>query len=378
MSSVDDEVQVVADAASGRRRAHSRRAVALTHPASPAGTVIARVLADALVPEGRTVVGLAERAGSGVSLQWRPGDTTSPAVLEALRDVDVLVHVATASDLDAALSEPAPRRRARVLREAQTLTTAAAAAGVRHLVVVTSAMVYGARPDNPVPLPEDAPLRPTTSESLIGDLLAVEDVVRAARRVHPGLQVTTVRPAALVGTGVDTVISRHFEAPRLLVVRGGRPRWQFCHVEDLAEAVLTAVRERLDGDLTVGAPGSLSQEEVEEISGMRHVELAEAAAHGLADRLHRVGLLPGAAAELDYVTHPWVVSSARLLAAGWAPAYDNATALSVLLESVRGKHALGGRRVGSREAAIGAAGAASAAVAIAATATLVRRARRAR
>lgn len=373
MSSLDEEVQ---DERVRHRRPTSRRALALTHPASPAGAVIARSLADGLVTEGRTVIGLGERVGSGASVQFRPGDLTSPGVVEALRDVDVLVHVAAVSDQESALAEGAQQRRARVLREAQTLVTAAAAAGVRRVVVVTSAIVYGAHADNPVPLPEDAPLRPNTGEGAVGDLMAVEEVVRAAERVHPGLRVSTVRPAALVGPDVDTVITRHFEAPRLLVVRGGTPAWQFCHVEDLAQAVLRVVQDDLDGTVTVAATGSLTQAEVEEISGLRHIELAHTAAHGLAGRLHRLGLLPGAAAELEYVTHPWVVPSTRLLEAGWAPAYDNATALSVLLDGVRGKHALVGRRFGSKEAAIGAAGAASAAVAVAATATLVRRHRR--
>ena len=34
------------------------------------------------------------------------------------------------------------------------------AAGVRSLVVLSSAMVYGAGPDNPVPLTEEAAIRP--------------------------------------------------------------------------------------------------------------------------------------------------------------------------------------------------------------------------
>jgi len=40
------------------------------------------------------------------------------------------------------------------------LLNAASAAGVRHLVVLSTATVYGAWPNNPVPITEDAPLRP--------------------------------------------------------------------------------------------------------------------------------------------------------------------------------------------------------------------------
>ncbi len=47
------------------------------------------------------------------------------------------------------------------MRGTQTVLTAAAAAGVRRVVLFTSAMVYGALPDNDVPFSEDAELRAT-------------------------------------------------------------------------------------------------------------------------------------------------------------------------------------------------------------------------
>jgi nucleoside-diphosphate-sugar epimerase len=59
----------------------------------------------------------------------------------------------------------------------------------------------------------------------------------------------------VVGRGVDTVLTRHFEAPRLLVVRDSRPCWQFCHLDDLVEALAVAAASDVQGPLTVGADG---------------------------------------------------------------------------------------------------------------------------
>jgi hypothetical protein len=86
-------------------------------------------------------------------------------------------------------------------------------------------------------------------------------------------------------------------------------------------------------------------------------------------------VIPAPASDLQYVMHPWVVSSSRLRAVGWRPTYDNPTVLGLLLEQASGHHALAARRVGRRDATIGAAGAA---VAVVGTAALVRRARRKR
>ena len=82
----------------------------------------------------------------------------------------------------------------------------------------------------------------------------------------PDLRVSVVRAAAVVGPGVDTTISRHFESPRLLVVAGSRPCWQFCHVDDLVSALEFAALEKVDGEVAVGCDGWLEQEEVEELS----------------------------------------------------------------------------------------------------------------
>ncbi len=137
-------------------------------------------------------------------------------------------HLALDLDLE---SDPTARSAYNV-RGTQTVLTAAAAAGVHRVVLCTSAMVYGALADNDVPLAEDAPLRATEEATCVGDLLEIERLGRRAPRAHPGLNVTVVRPAVLVG-GTDTALTRYFESPRLLVVAGSRPRWQFCHVEDL-------------------------------------------------------------------------------------------------------------------------------------------------
>ncbi len=300
-------------------------------------------------------------------------EPTDPALVEALRGADVAAYVAASTDLDADLALGARGRRERSLRRAQTVVTAAAAAGVRHLVVVTSAQVYGAEPDNPVPLPDDAPLQAPSDGGQVGDLMDVEQLVAVAREVHPGLRLSVVRPATLVGEGVDTVLTRHFEAPRLLTVRGAAPAWQFCHVDDLGSAVVLVAAAGLEGVVPVGAPGHLTQTELERLTGMRPVSLSLSSAMGTADRLHHVGMLPAPASDLSFVVFPWAVSPGRLLERGWAPVYDNETCLGVLLDTIRGSHAVAARRLDRKDAALGAA---SAAVALVGTAAIVRRRRR--
>ena len=353
---------------SRRSPAARRPVVAVTGAADGLGAALAERLAGS--DDIGQVVGIDDHRGTVPGVTWRVVDVTDPALAGRLARVDAVVHLA----MDTALEGDRRARSERNLRAAQTVVTAAAAAGVRRVVLCTSAMVYGAAPGNPVPLDEDAPLRAVPDGGLLTDWLEIERLGRAAVRSHPGLAVTVVRPATLVGPGTDGVVTRHFEAPRLLVVRDSRPLWQFCHVEDLVSALEWAALGKAEGALTVACEGWMEQSEVEALSGLRRIELPAALAFGTAERLHRLGVIPAPASDLQYVVHPWAVPSTRLRAAGWRPTYDNPTALGVLLEQVAGRHAVAARRVGKRDATIGA----GAAVAVVGTAALVRIARKKR
>ncbi len=294
-----------------------------------------------------------------------------------LQGVDVVVHCA----VDRSPDTPAQYRYAANTAAARAIVAACAAAGVRRLIASTSAAVYGAFPDNPVPLAEDAPLRAARA-GIIGDLMAVDETLRAARAEHPRLDVCILRPAALTGGGVDSVLTRHFAAPRLLEIRDSGMRWQFCHVDDLAAAVELAVLGRVSGELTCGCAGWLTASDVADITGLRRVELPPAVVFATAERLHRAGLVPAAASELTYIAYPWVVPSTRLRSAGWRPVYDNTTALQALIGDLVGEHAsvhaVFGRRLDRRDATLAGAGAAGATLAVLGAATFVRRARRLR
>jgi nucleoside-diphosphate-sugar epimerase len=346
-----------------------RPVVAITGAAHGLGLALTTRLASSDLV-GR-VVAIDGTRGDVKGVTWRIVDVRDPALAGRLAGVDVIVH----TDVDMSPDTEARSRRAFNVRGAQTVLTAAAAGGVSRIVLVTSAMVYGARPDNSVPLPEDAPLSPDSDDSVVGDLLEIEHLAERSPRTHLGLQVTVARPAALVGDGIDTLITRHFEAPRLLAVKGCAARWQFCHVDDLVGALELAAAGRVTGAFAVGSDGWLEQDELEDIAGLRRIELPPGLTFATAQRLHRAGITPAPVSDLRYVVYPWVVDCKALREAGWLPQYDNAAALQVLLDQRGGHHAVAGRRLDRKDATITAAGAT---VAVIGTAAIVRQVRRRR
>lgn len=235
--------------------------------------------------------------------------------------VDSVIHLAAGDPADASLKDDDVVATARVL-------DAASAVGVRSLVVVSSAAVYGAWDDNPVPLTEDAPLRPNPGFRYAETKAEAERVTATWRREHPGVAVAVLRPAATLG---------HPDAKSWLadVVRPSLadrltrplPSLQFVHVDDVASAVLHALSHRLDGAFNVASTDWIQGDEAPELLGPNirlpvPVWMADALAWAVE---HLFGVTRRAGA-IEYSRAPWVIATDRLQATGWAPHSTSAEA----------------------------------------------------
>jgi nucleoside-diphosphate-sugar epimerase len=268
----------------------------------------------------------APRGADRPGLERRRADVTDHAVARHLDGVDVVVHLAFV--LDPSRDETAMH--AVNVGGTRNVFEASVAAGVRKVVYLSSAVVYGAHPDNPLPLDEDRPIRPNTPFSYAEHKGEIERWLWPWAEGHPELAVTVLRPSIVAGPGVSNFISRQLDAPRFAAVRGHRPPLQFAHLDDVAAAVRHVVSEDLPGVFNVSSEGWLSFDEVTAISGRAVLEVPEELAFTLADRLWRLGLGEAPAGQVHYLMHPWVVDVRRLVATGWNPRYSNRDALAVM------------------------------------------------
>jgi nucleoside-diphosphate-sugar epimerase len=348
--------------------------IGVTGAAGPLGAgLVDRLIRE---PSSPRVVALDTSRSQVPGVTWRVADVRDPALASRLAGIDTLVHLAT----DRSPSTDAQDRRAVNVRGTEVLLDAAVAAGVRRVVLLTSAMVYGAHPANPVPLEEDAPLLVESADGLVGDWIAMERAALLRTMADPPLEVTVVRPASLVGAVSDALLPGLFEAVRLLGIRDAQCHWQFCHVDDLLDALVAAALGEVSGAVTVGCEGWLTRAEVEEIARMRSVVVPSSVAFATADRLHRVGALASPSSDLHYLVHPWVVGSQRLRETGWQPRWTNQAALREHLRTLgdrAGRSLIVVDRRDATRAAAGAAAGAGATLAVIGSLALARaRARR--
>lgn len=204
---------------------------------------------------------------------------------------------------------------------------AAAKCAVPAVVLVSSATVYGAWPDNQVPLSEDSRLRPNPEFAFAVSKAEAERALAEWADAHPAVAVAVLRPAATVGIDGRPLYQAlgATRAPRL--ADEGRPV-QYLHVDDLASAVVLALTQRLDGVFNVAPDTGIPEERARALAGgVARLPLPDRLGAPLAAlgwRLWRRGVPVEARA---YAVHPWVVAPDRLKAAGWEPAYTSEEAL---------------------------------------------------
>ncbi|MGH8900510.1 MAG: NAD-dependent epimerase/dehydratase family protein [Egibacteraceae bacterium] len=277
-----------------------------------------------------------------------------PSVLDG---ADVVVHCA----LEPALNRNEDTAFARAVHGCRNIgglrdfLDIVAKVGVRKLVVVSSALVYGAHPDNELSLTEDATLRANPDFTLAYQLMLAEQLVEEWADGHPAVTVTVLRPAITLGPGIEGFMSRHLESPRLPLVRGQSAPLQFVHVDDVAAAVRLAVTTDLPGRFNVAADGWLPVTEVSAILGRRPITVPEATAFEAVRWLWGRGLWHMPPGALHYLMYPCVVTADRLQAHDWTPTRSNREVLREFVEAHHAHLAIGRLRVRRRDLSICAA-----------------------
>lgn len=233
-----------------------------------------------------------------------------------LGEADVVIWLA-AADAD----ERARRRQSASYGLADALAAARAA---QHVVLVSSGLVYGAWPNNPVPLSEDQALRPDVEFDYARQLGAAELAVDQWRRARAGRSVTVLRPAVAMAADGTTVLARALAAG--MGQRHGEddPPAQFVHLDDLAAAVVLGAQRRLDGVYNVAPDGWVAGDRVRALAGvaprLRLPDGINEVIGNLRWRFQRGPIPPGLR---SYTRWPWLLANDKLRGEGWQPTITN-------------------------------------------------------
>ena len=205
-------------------------------------------------------------------------------------------------------------------------------AAPRHVVLASSAAVYGAHADNPLPLTEDCAPRPNAECAYARQKLESE---RLASTAAPS---AIMRIAAVLGPHADRRVARAARAYRAVVPTTGAPlALQFLHEDDAARALLSAGMGTACGVWNVAPDDWLDANAMARVTGGRVVRVPRRVMLVASEAAFRLGALPFGADRACLLSGPLALGTRRARdELGWSAARTSADALAAAV--AQGSH----------------------------------------
>lgn len=239
--------------------------------------------------------------------------------VEKISGADAVVHLGAPIDS----TDPYDHAPGALVAQADAVLHAAVQAGVGHVVVVSSALVYGALAANAVPLTENAPIHPGFMCRPAVELAEIERALVTWRTAHPDIVVTTLRCAPVVADGHPGWLGVDLHRALTVQAEGLNPESQYVHADDVAAAIMTVLDAKVAGVRNVAPDGWLTGAQRQALENRPRVRVPEPIARRAAGLRGRLSGSPAANGMVDYVRYPWVVANDRLRSDGWEPTIAN-------------------------------------------------------
>jgi nucleoside-diphosphate-sugar epimerase len=235
-------------------------------------------------------------------------DLRSPLLARVLRDIQTVIHLAPATDDEAAA-------RGELLASTQNLYACALAAGAQQLIHLSSALVYSAQTENAIDERHAHGAMPGCAAAEA--LQAVEAWLDHFEAEHPTRRLVRLRPHWLVGPHADSVLARLLR--QHLTLRDTTARLQCVHEGDVVEAIVRALHSDVRGAFNLACNESVTLPAMHRQARWLRLPVT---ARLLA---HRLDTAPGC---IEALSRSLVLDSARARTElGWQPRYDNVRAI---------------------------------------------------
>ena len=243
--------------------------IAVTGGSGQLGTlVLRRLIADKNIKEV-LAIDLRPPAVAGAKIRMLRADIRQLNFAEYLHGCDILIHLAFV----VTRYLPRPEFDAINIEGSKNVFRAAAAAGVKHIVYASSIAAYGTVPGHPNPIVETTPRHYHHAMPYAAAKYRVEEFLDEFETQHPNIIVTRFRPAILLGVYMEHPFGQTLRRRRI-ISRGDTPIpivWD----EDVAEAMMLAIRAGAHGAFNLAAETPLNAAELARIGKLQLPKLPQ-------------------------------------------------------------------------------------------------------
>jgi UDP-glucose 4-epimerase len=184
--------------------------------------------------------------------------------------------------------------------------------GVKKVVVLSTAHLYGALPDNHAFIEEDDPIRAEQEYSALHQVIEVDTYVRSWMYRYKDVKAVIFRPCNIVGPTITNSMVQYLTRDFSPTLFGFDPVMQFIHEDDLTEAVAMAVeKEDVSGVFNIAGPGVIPLSKAIKEAGGKVLPIPHPLVYLSINVLWSLGLSLFPSPEVDYLRYPCIVSVER-------------------------------------------------------------------
>ena len=279
-------------------------------------------------------VGLDTRQSSGPSGETRRfisvvRDIREPVDdLLADYDIDTVVHLAFVLQPPNNASDRAEAQEINVAAT-ERLLTACAKTGVRQIVCLSSATVYGAHQTFTEPFTETDAVNPVAGFSYSEQKIEAEKLLIRYGDEHPDCAVSILRGCVVMGPGSSNFITDSLGMRFLPAPIGANPAMQFLHIDDFASVIEAVLRQRSRGIYNIAGNGTITWREAVQAAGGTALPMPAPMLNGLIDLTWKLRLQRRSpAVGLSFIRYPWLVSTHKIESElGWKAKHSSRNAL---------------------------------------------------
>lgn len=192
---------------------------------------------------------------------------------------------------------------------------------VQKFILLSSANVYGPRPDNAQFLDEDAPLLAAGAFSDMRDLVELDMLVQSFFWKYPEIETVILRPTHILGT-VHNAPSNYLRLKLAPTLMGFDPMLQTVHQDDVVRAIQLSLRPGIRGIFNLAGPQALRLSAILRKLNRSYVPIPYTLARFGVKRLWSLRMTSFPAPELDFVRYVCMVDDRRARAVlGYEPAF---------------------------------------------------------
>ncbi len=181
---------------------------------------------------------------------------------------------------------------------------------IPKVVVLSSANVYGPRPDNTQFLAEDAPLLAAQAFPAMRDLVEVDHMASSFFWKARDINTVILRPVHILGK-VHNAPSNYLRLNPVPTLLGFDPMIQIIHELDVADAVCLSLGKAIRGIFNIVGPGELPLSAILRELGRRTVPIPHPLAKPVWTLAWRIGLSSYPVAEFDFIRYVCMVDGSR-------------------------------------------------------------------